>query len=149
MGACRLLCGAPPLSLFGLVAGGKPEAASLCGVQRKKHLQIFLFIKKSCIFAVSMLIQKDKKMTAVQVNAQNIKLLQGIGAIADSEPLMNRLSKYVERLVREKNRATALTKEQFYDRIERAEAAYRRGECVEMPLNEDLSTFLKRTAYDL
>ncbi len=77
-----------------------------------------------------MLIQKDKKMTAVQVNAQNIKLLQG-------------------RLVREKNRATALTKEQFYDRIERAEAAYRRGECVEMPLNEDLSTFLKRTAYDL
>ena len=55
----------------------------------------------------------------------------------------------MERLVREKNRATALTKEQFYDRIERAEAAYRRGECVEMPLNEDLSTFLKRTAYDL
>ena len=65
----------------------------------KKHLQIFLFIKKSCIFAVSMLIQKDKKMTAGQVNAQNIKLLQGIGAIADSEPLMNRLSKYVERLL--------------------------------------------------
>jgi hypothetical protein len=46
-----------------------------------------------------MLIQKDKKMTAVQVNAQNIKLLQGIGAIADSEPLMNRLAKYVERLL--------------------------------------------------
>lgn len=115
----------------------------------KKHLQIFLFIKKSCIFAVSIWNQKDKKMTAVQVNAQNIKLLQGIGAIADSEPLMNRLAKYVERLVREKNRATALSKEQFYDRIERAEAAYRRGECVEMPLNEDLSTFLKRTAYDL
>ena len=81
-------------------------------------------------FAATMLIQKDKKMTAVQVNAQNIKLLQGIGAIADSEPLMNRLAKYVERLVREKNRATALTKEQFYDRIERAEAAYRRGESV-------------------
>ena len=50
-------------------------------------------------FAATMLIQKDKKMTAVQVNAQNIKLLQGIGAIADSEPLMNRLSKYVERLL--------------------------------------------------
>lgn len=52
-------------------------------------------------FAATMLIQKDKKMTAVQVNAQNIKLLQGIGAIADSDPLMNRLAKYVERLLSE------------------------------------------------
>ena len=60
-------------------------------------------------------------MTAVQLNAMNTELWQGIGAIADSEPLMKRLSKYVKKLVKEKEDPTLMTKEEFFAKLERAE----------------------------
>lgn len=61
-------------------------------------------------------------MTAVQLNAMNTQLWQGIGTIADSEPLMKRLTKYVGRLVKEKAAdSTLMSKEEFYAKIERAE----------------------------
>lgn len=60
-------------------------------------------------------------MTAVQLSAMNTELWQGIGAIADSEPLMKRLNRYVKKLVKEKNDATLMTKEEFFAKIERAE----------------------------
>ena len=60
-------------------------------------------------------------MTAVQLNAMNTELWQGIGAIADSEPLMKRLTKYVKKLVKEKEDPTLMTKEEFFAKLERAE----------------------------
>ena len=60
-------------------------------------------------------------MTAVQLNAMNTELWQGIGAIADSEPLMKRLNRYVKKLVKEKEDPTLMTKEEFFAKIERAE----------------------------
>lgn len=61
-------------------------------------------------------------MTAAQLNAMNTQLWQGIGAIADSEPLMKRLTKYVAKLVKEKNEdPTLMSKEEFFAKIERAE----------------------------
>ena len=48
-------------------------------------------------------------MTAVQLNAMNTRLWQNLGAIADKESLMIRLSKYVARLVKEKNDPTVTT----------------------------------------
>jgi len=60
-------------------------------------------------------------MTAIQLNTMNTELWQSIGAIADSEPLMKRLTKYAKKLVREKNDPTLMTKEEFFAKIERAE----------------------------
>ena len=60
-------------------------------------------------------------MTAAQLNAMNTELWQGIGAIADSEPLMKRLTKYVKKLVKEKEDPTLMTKEEFFAKLERAE----------------------------
>lgn len=60
-------------------------------------------------------------MTAVQLNAMNTELWQGIGAIADSERLMKRLTRYVKKLVKEKEDPTLMTKEEFFAKIERAE----------------------------
>ena len=60
-------------------------------------------------------------MTAVQLNAMNTELWQGIGAIADSESLMKRLTRYVKKLVKEKEDPTLMTKEEFFAKIERAE----------------------------
>ena len=48
-------------------------------------------------------------MTAIQLNAMNVLLWQNIGTIADKESLMIRLSKYVARLVKEKNGPTVTT----------------------------------------
>ena len=88
-------------------------------------------------------------MTATQLNAMNQQIWQGIGAIADSEALMKRLAKYVAKLVKEKEDPTLMTKEEFYAKLDRAEAAYARGEYAEMLPGEDLTTFLRRQGHDI
>lgn len=59
-------------------------------------------------------------MTAVQLNAMNTELWQSIGAIADSEQLMRRLTRYAKKLVKEKEDSTLMTKEEFFRRIDEA-----------------------------
>ena len=60
-------------------------------------------------------------MTAVQLNAMNTELWQGIGAIADSEPLMRRLTLYVRKLVKEKEADSLLyTEEEFFKMLDEA-----------------------------
>ena len=89
-------------------------------------------------------------MTAVQLNAMNTELWQGIGAIADSEPLMKRLTKYVRKLVKEREAdPTLMTKEEFFAKIERAEQQAARGEGMAMLPGEDLASFLKRNSYEI
>ena len=88
-------------------------------------------------------------MNAVQQNAQNVKLWQDIGAIADNESLMKRLAKYVAKLVKEKEDNTLMTKEEYFAKIERAEQQMARGEGMAMLPGEDLATFLKRNGYDI
>jgi hypothetical protein len=88
-------------------------------------------------------------MTAVQLNAMNTQLWQNIGAIADNEPLMRRLSKYVARLVKAKDDPTAMTREEFYAKIEKAEEDYRQGKTYRMLPGEDLTTFLRRLGHDV
>ena len=83
-------------------------------------------------------------MTAVQLNAMNTELWQSIGAIADSEPLMRRLTRYAKKLVKEKEDPTLMTKEEFMAKLERGEEQYRQGKTQRMHPGEDLDTFLKR-----
>jgi hypothetical protein len=61
-------------------------------------------------------------MTAVQLNAMNTELWQSMGARADSEPLMRRLTRYAKKLLKEREAdPTLMTKEEFFNKIERAE----------------------------
>ena len=61
-------------------------------------------------------------MTAVQLNAMNTELWQSIGAIADSEPLKKRLTRYAKKLVKEREAdPTLMTEEEFFAKLERAE----------------------------
>lgn len=61
-------------------------------------------------------------MTAVQHKAMNRELWQGIGAIADSEPLMKRLTRYVKKLVKEREAdPTLMSEEEFFAKLDRAE----------------------------
>ena len=59
-------------------------------------------------------------MTAVQLNTMNTELWQSNGAIADSESLMKRLTRYAKKLVKEKEDSTLMTKEEFFNMIDEA-----------------------------
>jgi uncharacterized short protein YbdD (DUF466 family) len=85
-------------------------------------------------------------MTAIQLNAQ---IWRDMAEIADSEPLMKQLAKYLKKLVAKKTDPTLMTKEEFFHRVEEAEAQYARGEYSEMLPGEDLTTHLKRLGYDI
>ena len=88
-------------------------------------------------------------MTAVQLNAMNTELWQSIGAIADSEPLMKRLTKYARKLLKEKNDPTLMTKEEYFAKLERAEQQAVRGQYSVLLPDEDLTTHLRRLGYDI
>ena len=88
-------------------------------------------------------------MTATQLNAMNTELWQSLGARADSEPLMKRLTRYAKKLVKEKSDSTLMTKEEFFAKIERAEQQYARGEYGVLEPGEDLTTYLRKRGYDV
>ena len=88
-------------------------------------------------------------MTAVQLNTMNTELWQSIGAIADSEPLMTQLAKYLKKLVAKKEDPTLVSKEEFFRRVDEAKAQYDRGEGHMMLPGEDLTAYLRRRGYDI
>ena len=88
-------------------------------------------------------------MTAAQYDAMNVQLWQNIGAIADDQSLMKRLAKYVAKLVKEKNDSTLMTKEEYFEMLDKREEAYARGEYSEMLPGENLTEHLRRLGYDI
>jgi len=81
-------------------------------------------------------------MTAVQLNTMNTELWQSIGAIADSEPLMKRLTRYAKKLVKEKADPTCLTKEEFFARIDKAEQEIAEGKGITFTNRDDMNAWL-------
>lgn len=88
-------------------------------------------------------------MTTMQINAMNAQIWRNMSVIAEREPLMKRLSRYLNRLVKEREDATLMNKEEFFAKIERAEQQAKRGEGMELLPGEDLATFLKRNGYEI
>ena len=92
---------------------------------------------------------KNKKitiMTAIELNAQ---ILRDMAEIADSEPLMKQLAKYLKKLVAKKTDQTLMTKEEFFAKLDEAERQIERGEYSVMLPGEDLTEHLKRLGYDI
>ena len=85
-------------------------------------------------------------MTSLELNAQ---IWRDMGILADSEPMMKRVAKYLNRLVKEKEDPTLMTKEEFFARIERAEQQSALGEGMRLLPDEDLTSFLKRNGYEI
>ena len=56
-------------------------------------------------------------MTAVQLNTMNTELWQSIGAIADCEPLMRRLTRYAKKLAKEKRDVALMNEEEYFAKI--------------------------------
>lgn len=85
-------------------------------------------------------------MTAIELNAQ---IWRDMATIADSEPLMKQLARYLKKLVAKKEDDTLMTKEEFFAKLERAEEEYRQGKCDSLLPDEDLTTYLRRRGYDI
>ena len=78
-------------------------------------------------------------MTTAQQNTMNTELWQSIGAIADNESLMRRLTRYAKKLAKEKNDPTLFTKEEFFARVDEAKNGpfyeLKEGETIEDLIN--------------
>ena len=85
-------------------------------------------------------------MTSLELNAQ---IWRDMSILADSEPMMKRVAKYLNRLVKEKEDPTLMTEEEFFAKIERAEQQSARGEYSVLLPGEDLTTHLKRLGYEI
>lgn len=81
-------------------------------------------------------------MTSMELNAQ---IWRNMAEIADSEPLMKQLAKYLKKLAAKKNDPTLMTKEDFFRRVDEA----KKGPSYKMLPGEDLTTFLNRVGNDL
>lgn len=76
----------------------------------------------------------------------NVQIWRNIAEIADDEPLMEKLAKYLKKLVKERLKdPTEMTKEEFFARVDEA----KKGETHRMLPNENLTEFLKRNGYDI
>ena len=83
-------------------------------------------------------------MTAIQLNALNAQIWRDMSVLADSEPMMTRVAKYLRKLVKEKEDQTLMTKEEFFAKIEKAEEDYREGNTYAMLPGESFTEFRKR-----
>ena len=83
-------------------------------------------------------------MTAVQINTMNTELWQSIGAIADSEPLMRRLTRYAKKLVKEREEdPTLMTQEEFFQMMDDAKQEINEGKGHRCASVEELDRYIR------
>ena len=76
-------------------------------------------------------------MTAIQMNAE---ILRNMSIIAEDERLMNRVAKYLRKLVAEKQDPTLFTKEDFFARIDKA----KEGPSYQLKDGESITDLIER-----
>lgn len=78
-------------------------------------------------------------MTAIELNAQ---IWRDMAEIADSEPLMKQLAKYLKKLVAKKQDETLMTKEEFFRRVDEAREEIRQGKGKRFSNPEEMNAWL-------
>ena len=86
-------------------------------------------------------------MATLQLNAE---LQQYMSIISEDENLLKRATKYLRKLVAEKQSdPTEMTREEFYAKLDKAEEEYKRGKYTTLKPGESVSDMLKRCGYDI
>ena len=84
-------------------------------------------------------------MSTLQLGALNAEILRNLGVVAEDEGALQRVAKYLRRVVKEMTAApTEMTREEFFKRVDEGREQIRRGEGIKMLPNENLEDFLKR-----
>ena len=78
-------------------------------------------------------------MTTAQLNAE---VRRNMRIIAEDESLLARAAKYLRKLVKEKEDPTLMSKEEFFEKLDRAEKQIERGEGKTFTNLEDMNAWL-------
>ena len=78
-------------------------------------------------------------MTTLELNAQ---IWRDMAEIADSEPLMKQLAKYLKKLVAQKSDPTLMTTEEFFARVDEAREELRQGKGKRFSDPEEMNAWL-------
>ena len=81
-------------------------------------------------------------MTAVQMGTLNAEIFHNLGEIAEDEKMLNRLAKYLRKLVREKDDPTLMSKEAFFAQLDEAEREIAEGKCYTFTNLDDMNSWL-------
>ena len=79
-------------------------------------------------------------MTSLEINAE---IFKNMSIIAEDEDLLKRVARYLRKLVAEKQADdTALSKEEFFARVDEAREQVRQGKVHRIESKEELKNFL-------
>ena len=81
-------------------------------------------------------------MTAVQIANLNAEIQRNLDTLSDDETMLNRVAKYLRKLVKEKEDPTLMSKEEFVQKIERSKKEALEGKVHSIKSKEQLSQFL-------
>ena len=79
-------------------------------------------------------------MTAIELNAQ---IWRDMAEIADSEPLMKQLAKYLKKLTAKKHDPTLMSREEFFARVDEAEREIAAGKGKAFASVEQLDQYIR------
>jgi hypothetical protein len=82
-------------------------------------------------------------MTAVQLANVNAEIHRNLDALSDDENMLNRIAKYLRRLVREKEDPTLMSKEEFFANIDEAKNEIANGKGKTFDNVEELDRYIR------
>ena len=86
-------------------------------------------------------------MTTSQMTAE---ILQNLSVLAESEDMMKRVAKYLRKLVKQKQAdPTLMSKEEFFEKLDKAEEDYQKGNFTTLQPGESVTDMLKRCGYGI
>ena len=79
---------------------------------------------------------------------QTAEILQNLSVLAESEDMMKRVAKYLRKLVKQKQAdPTLMSKEEFFEKLDKAEEDYQKGNYTTLQPGESVTDMLKRCGY--
>ena len=81
-------------------------------------------------------------MTTIQIANLNAEIQRNLGALSEDETMLNRVAKYLRKLVKEKEDPTLMSKEEFVQKIEQSKKEALEGNVYRIKSKEQLSQFL-------
>ena len=81
-------------------------------------------------------------MTAVQIANLNAEIQRNLDTLSEDETMLNRVAKYLRKLVKEKEDPSLMSKEDFVKKIEQSKKEALEGKVHSIKSKEQLSQFL-------
>ena len=81
-------------------------------------------------------------MTGVQLANLNAEIQRNLDTLSEDETMLNRVAKYLRKLVKEKEDPTLMSKEEFFARIDEAKREIEEGKGITFDNLEDMNAWL-------